>query len=355
MLEILAQSKEGQINLQPLSMHCSDYSSAIIYRERANIDFLIEIPNSNQISNTKGIVVTVELKIDASESNDQLPRYFKQVDDEYPKEDWERLFVFLTLDATAPSEANLADWIPVSLLDIINRFDEEVHDRDYAGEALALYRNYSTMIRKNLLENEELAQLSKNIWAKHKEALEILYDYWPDLQGEILDWVADNPSEIIKATKKATGYTIREDTSSSRLLRYCVEDWLELPGFCDGDKSWVESSSIMVLELADWGDGRLRLSFVLGLGDSDIKLKIYEEVLKLVDAQKLTIGRRTKTVSKWKHLSGTDIQSKRDYVKYEEDDVEIEQIGKNVAQNIARFLKANIDLYNGVLQSVLNE
>jgi len=58
--EVVAQAQEGQIAIQPLTIHCSDYSNALVYRERYNIDFMIEIPANHYGSGRKGLVVTVE-------------------------------------------------------------------------------------------------------------------------------------------------------------------------------------------------------------------------------------------------------------------------------------------------------
>lgn len=348
--EVVAQAQDGQINIQPLNIHCSDFSGALVYRERSNIDFMIEIPSNAFGSKAKGLVVTVELKVDASESEHQLKKYYDQIIADYPDEDWERAFVFLTLDATIPTEENTKSWIPVSVVDVINRLDLELQAQKYSGEAVELFRSYSAMVRRHLVNDEDMARLAKNIWAKHREALEALYEYWPDLQGEIIDWVRDNPDELALAVKKATGFTLVPDTSSTRLLRFGVSEWAALDGFQGGDTNWVKSGSLMVLELTDWGEGRLRFSFVLGPGDVDVRENIYKRVLKKVDAGEIKIGRRTREIKDWKHFSSADVQTSKEYTKAAESEVTAEELGRRVIKKMASFLEVHLPVYDGLLK-----
>ncbi len=353
--EVVEQAQDDQLNIRPLTVHCADLSGALVYRERSNIDFMIEIPSSAFGGASKGLVVTVELKVDAAESDHQLGNYYEQVVADYRAEEWERAFVFLTLNATAPTEANLENWIPVSIVDVIRRLDTEVHVRKYTGQAAELFRSYSAMIRRHLVDDEKMAQLAKSIWGKHKEALEVLYEYRPDLQGEIIEWIKDNSDEFIQNVKAETGFTLVPDTSTSRLLRYCVSDWSELNGFQNGDKSWVESGSLMVLELADWKNGRLRFSFVMGPGDQDVRERIYEGVLKKVDARDIQIGRRTKALKDWKILSATDAQTTNEYARAEGDEVSADVLGRKAAERMAWFLEGHLKHYDEVLKKVLKD
>ena len=200
------------------------------------------------------------------------------------------------------------------------------------------------------MNDEDMARLAKNIWAKHREALESLYEYWPDLQAEIIDWVRDNPDELALAVKKATGFTLVPDTSSTRLLRFGVSEWAALDGFQGGDTNWVKSGSLMVLELTDWGEGRLRFSFVLGPGDVDVRENIYKRVLKKVDAGEIKIGRRTREIKDWKHFSSADVQTSKEYTKAAESEVTAEELGRRVIKKMASFLEVHLPVYDGLLK-----
>lgn len=351
--EIVSQAQIDQIKIQPLTIHCSDFSNALIYRERGNIDFMIEIPPGSYSGSERGLVITVELKIDAPESKHQLGKYYQQIIADYPCREWEHAFVFLTLDASSASEENSQDWIPVSIVDVINRLDLEVAAQKFTGDAVELFHSYSAMIRRHLVEDESMEKLAKSIWAKHKEALEALYEYRPDLQAEVIDWLRDHHEELTKAIKDRTGFTIKPDTSSPRLLRYYVIDWMKYAGFADGDTGWVASGSLLVLELADWGDGRLRFSFVLGPGDHQVRQDIYAEVLKEVHQGRIKIGRKTESIKRWKHFSSTDVQTAKEYAKAEESEASAEELGRKVVKKMGAFLETHLRVYDDVLRKVL--
>lgn len=354
--EVTTQAQKDQITLQPLTIHCSDYSNAIVYRERDNIDFMIEIPPGYNTEYSKGLIVAVELKIDAKESKHQLQKYNKYIAQKYPDSDWEHIFVFLTKEGIDASDENSKDWIPIKLVEIIESFNQEISARNFYGEAVDLYRKYATMVRRNLMKDEELAQLAKSIWSKHKEALSTLNNFRPDLQSEIIDWLKSNDSNLTESINKKTGLTVLPDTSSPRTLRYAVKDWCDIPGFCHGNEKWVASKSLLILELADWGRGRLRLSFVLGPSEtSGVREQIYEEVLRRVDTGEIKIGRRTTKLGRFKHFSSIDVQTERAYAKAENDDLGAEALGKKVIDKFNAFLDVHFKIYDDVVRTVLTD
>jgi len=353
--EVVLQAQEGQVSLQPLEIHCSDYSQALVYRERADIDLLVEVPANSMGSGKKGMVVAIELKVDASESKHQLEKYRSHVRTEYPEKDWDHIFAFLTLDAKLPSEANMEFWVPISLLDLVLSFDLLVAERKLVGESVDLYKKYSAMIRRNLMDDEKLAELAKQIWAKHKSALEVLYDYWPDLQADIFEWLSENSNQLVDAVKETTGFTLVPDTSSPRLLRYSVQEWKQIEGFCGDNMEWVKSGSLMLFELTDWGDGRIRFSFVLGPGDLDIRTEIYQKVLDLVDAGELKIGRKTAKIGKFKHFSAVDVQTSKAYEKAEVGEENAKEMGEKVIKRVTAFLKETISVYDKILREVMEK
>lgn len=351
--EVSAQAHDEACDLNALDIHCSDFSNAVVYRERANIDLIIEIPKSSRPSNEKGLVVTVELKILASESNHQLKKYQNLIAEEYPSEQWDKVFVFLTLDGSSPSEFNRGTWIPVGILDLINRFDEEVELHMLTGEAVDLYKKYSSMLRRNLVHDEKLALLAKNIWAKHREALEALYKYWPNLQAEILDWLNTNHEEVTSTIESTCGVRLIPDTSTARILRYSISSWQDLPKFRGQTDEWVSTGSLVVLELSDWGDGRLRFSFVMGPGDADVRENLYEEVLKYVDGGEIKIGRKTSKIGTYKHLSARDVQTARDYEKASDGGMDAEELGRRAVKKMAEFLKTHMPIYDNIVREAL--
>lgn len=81
--------------LTRLDVHFMALDSAIIKREWNRIDLLIEIPDEK-------LVIAIELKIDASESKTQLQRYRKRVEETWPGDEWQKLYLFVTTSAESP-------------------------------------------------------------------------------------------------------------------------------------------------------------------------------------------------------------------------------------------------------------
>lgn len=351
----VASDRARKVSLDvPLAIHRPDCSAALIHRERDNIDIMVEIPPASRISGEKGLVVAVELKIDAAESAHQLGKYRKQVLAGYPSDEWDHLFVFLTKDEAAPSEANIDAWIPVGLADVIDSFDQMVKAQSLVGEAVDLYRKYSAMIRRHLVEDKDLARLARSIWGKHREALEVLYEYRPDLQGEVISWLGDNSARLIASVREKTGFTLSTDTSSRRILRYSVDDWQDIPRFREGERNWVATGSLMVIELTDVGGGRLRASFVLGPGPDDIRQNVYREIQDLADGGDIGIGRRTSRLGPFKHLSAGDVQTGAEYLRAEADGGSAEDLGETVIKCLAAFLQGHMQAYDKALRKVLD-
>jgi len=356
LLEVASQFSIEHPPFNLMDLHFMNATNAIIYRERWNIDILIEIPKSAFDNLDKGLVFVIELKIDASESEDQLAKYFSRVRDEYDDEKWCFCFAFLTPNAADPSLKNTKNWTPVSLLETLSSFDASIEAKSITGRAFELYKDYRSMVQKNLEEDTELADIAKRIWSKHGKALDTLLNYRPDKQAEIMDWMRKNPEEVIDLVQKQAGILLQPDTHGPRILRYVVANWLKIDGFDSGDKNWVESASLLVLEIQDWGEGRIRASFVLGPSENqEIREEIYKQARDSHDKGKIKITRLTATPqSKFKHLSTTDIQKKETYKKAEEEDSPADTLAKDALFKFADFLKKDAPQYEEIIIAALN-
>ena len=338
-----------------MDLHFMNATNAIVYRERWNIDILIEIPKNSFDHLDKGLVLVIELKIDASESQHQLASYRDRVLDEYSKDEWQLCFVFLTPSRVEPSMQNADLWTPASLLDTLSSFDAAIETKSITSRAFELYKDYRSMVQKHLEEDAELVELAKRIWSKHRKALETLLDYRPDKQAEILDWIRRNVDEVVAKIEETSNIKLQPVTHGPRILRYVVKDWLEITGFNSGDESWVESASLLVLEIADWGEGRIRASFVLGpCENQDLRKQIYSLARESHEKNEIKINRLTAEPNgKFKHLSSMDIQTKDNYIKGEDQDISADELAKKALAKLAKFLKKDVPIYDQILKNAL--
>jgi hypothetical protein len=339
--------------LSMIEIHLMDCSNAIIFREKSRIDLLIEIESNAG----KGVVVAVEIKVDASESKGQLNKYRSYIESHYPSKKWVHRFAFLTLDGRDPlEEMDKEYWAPLYFEEVIGRFDQVVENSKLKGRAVDLYQDYSTMIRRHLMHSKdsEIAILSRRIWKRHRQALETLIEYQPNLQSELLEWILEKENwEKLTSDlkKKLPQFTIEQDTSTQKIRRFKVEEWLKIKGFCTGDGTWVESKSLVSIELYTRGP-RFRLSFVLGPGDKGNRFKIYELAKKRRDEKKIKLDKKRdkELLNKYQGLSSSDL------IIIEEDNEEedfIEKNGRKLFKKIKDELEKYLPIYNNLLKEAL--
>ena len=334
-----------------MDVHLMDCSNAIIYREKSNIDLLIEIESASG----ERLVVAVEMKIHASEAEHQLKKYSENVQKRYPNDKWNQQFAFLTLDK---SEASDDRWIALSFSDVIDRFDKVVKNSKFEGKAVELYNDYTAMMRKHLMPDQksELEILSRRIWQNHRQAMDVLVRYEPNLQSEILNWIAKNWATPDIGKER---FTIKPDTSSGRYLRFSVSEWLEINKFQTGDRKWVESKSLVSVEIFYHKSNKYYLSFVLGPGDLNNREKIYAEAKKKRDdiTDKFELYKRTEDLnSQYEHLFSFYLGDIKNIIELEKTtDEYVEKTGKEILDKIKEVLKKQLPIFTDLLKNALEK
>ncbi len=350
-LQAVVLGKKTDKKPTPMDLHLMDCSNAIIYREKSKIDLLIEIESASG----ERLVVAVEMKIHASESEHQLEEYSKHVKEHYPNDKWNHLFAFLTLDK---SEASNDRWKALSFSDVINRFDKVVKNSKFEGKAVELYNDYTAMMRKHLMPDQksELEILSRRIWQNHRQAMDVLVRYEPNLQSEILNWIAKNWATPDIGKER---FTIKPDTSSGRYLRFSVSEWLEINKFQTGDRKWVESKSLVSVEIFYHKSNKYYLSFVLGPGDLNNREKIYAEAKKKRDdiTDKFELYKRTEDLnSQYEHLFSFYLGDIKNIIELEKTtDEYVEKTGKEILDKIKEVLKKQLPIFTDLLKNALEK
>ena len=331
-----------------LDIHLSRPSNVITKREWRDIDLLIEIPDG--ITDTgKGLIIVIELKVDASESIGQLRKYRTIIQQQYPKIEWDQTFVFLTVREDEPLDKDEDIWIPLGLNDVIDGFEQAITDAEIEGPGVEYVQYYSKMMRRHVLENEKLEALAARIWAQHEEALEILYDHWPDRAGDLMIELSERSKELANLLSKNTNLSIIQDTSSANYLRFHVTDWDEYDGFCSENTSWVESGAILIIELYMTNAGDLKSAFVIGPGDTTVREELYKQFLKRVDKNKFTIARRMQTAGKkHRHLNSVILLSESELKTNEES--KSKTVFDIIQKRLSTFINKSSPEYDKILR-----
>lgn len=187
---------ENQQSLRPIDIHLHDLSSARIVRETNRIDLRIIIPAKKALPLHKDTVLIFELKINSEESKSQLEDYTKRMSIAHPESNV--LFFYLTLRGDSPSAKHTARWTPLSLNDVIARFENVAKQSIGLQEAQSTVRAYILMMRRKHLQNDdsEVTKLVQELWAAHPVVLALLADNRPDEVSEIVESLVKKRTEI---------------------------------------------------------------------------------------------------------------------------------------------------------------
>ena len=123
----------------------SDMYSFSVQREWKNIDILL-------VSNKEKIVLAIENKVSSQEHSDQLNRYRKIIEDEYPK--FKRFYVYLTPDGEEPSDEE--NWDILTYLDIVEILEDLIEHFKLQQDISIMIYNYIEIIRRDIVEDQKL-------------------------------------------------------------------------------------------------------------------------------------------------------------------------------------------------------
>ncbi len=196
-----------------------------IRREWNFIDLLIILDD---------FVVCIENKIFSDEHSDQLRRYKKIIDNEFP--DKKRFFVYLTPHGIS-SEQESDIYIPISyqtIVEILESVNEKIFDS--LNQSVRNYINdYIITLNRDVMGSDKLTELSKKIYNKHKD----LFDFIYDKKFEIGDIVNNLLIDVIKSKNYIVGST------NKRYVRFTTDEINKLTYYNKKSYGWSLKESFL--------------------------------------------------------------------------------------------------------------
>jgi hypothetical protein len=171
------------------------------------------------IDETNKRLFVIEVKIDASEHDDQLTHYYDYFTNEDRYSGFDKRFIFLTIDGRKPKEdIDKERWISVDYNNI-QKSIESVLAKKITDLSLKLaLKDYIILLKKHekmAEKKDELKLLSKEIWAEHRDVLEILLQHKPKRNGGLLQLLRDKNYTDVDLTvdynKKSYEITLKKD------------------------------------------------------------------------------------------------------------------------------------------------
>ncbi|MHB0923985.1 MAG: PDDEXK-like family protein [Bellilinea sp.] len=227
--QILLEASTSQ-SIRPIDLELWDLDDVEVRREWQSIDIFL-------LDETNRFAVVIENKIKSGEGQDQLKRYLTDVTNQY--QGYRILAIYLTPDGIVPS---LQTYIPVSYQTICMILEKILESRKstLGLEVYTLIQHYTQMLRRYIVSDTELSELCRTIYRKHQRALDLIFEYRPDLQGEIRDYLVEilssTPDIVILRNGKTevdfipTSWDVKElsqgtfQTVSNKLLFFYIQN-----------------------------------------------------------------------------------------------------------------------------------
>ena len=172
--------------LTAIDFELSNFDDFEVRREYRNIDLLL-VNHGNEKCK---YCICIENKVDSSESKEQLAKYRAIVENDFP--DFKKLYLFLSPEGV---EAEYdSDWISVSYLPVKQGIEKVLKNSALNNDVRLLLSHYLALLEKYVLGQKELQELAREIYTKHKEALDYIYENKPDkvseLSGMFQEWLS---------------------------------------------------------------------------------------------------------------------------------------------------------------------
>lgn len=154
-----------------------------IYREKNNIDLIIEDTFSNKVFIIENKVWADERTV--GDDGGQLQKYEEYAEKNYS--DFKQHFIYLTPDLASASRKN---WLSASYQMVTDSLENILKEKELLSNTKLVIESYIDLLkRNNIVSNSEIQELSKRIWDKpeYAKALEIIYNNRPNKRQEIED------------------------------------------------------------------------------------------------------------------------------------------------------------------------
>lgn len=244
--------------IMALELIAGDLDDAIVYRERDSIDILVELPSLK-------LVVAIENKVRSKAGDGQLKRYDERLKVSYPYH--RRLMVFLTPESTLPFHDG---YVAYDYSDVVTTMESLISDElePVPTETKLIIQHYVDMVRRHIVQDEQLRTLAVTLYERHKEAFEFIFDCRPEPNSVL--------TVVRGCVQSVQGLVV--DSSGSNMFRFTVEAWDEKLKVIKGDPAkWSKTGRGLLFEVKTYPNtpGRLNVSLILGPGDPEMRQKVY--------------------------------------------------------------------------------
>ena len=197
-----------------------DFYTFSVMREWKNIDILLT-------STEEKTVIAIENKVGSHEHSNQLNRYRNILEKEYP--DYNRMLVFLTPDGEKPSDVE--NWDVLTYSDVIDVLESATLQIKILPDVDLMIKNYIDVVRRDIVEDQQLIDICNKIYNKHKKALDLIFENRIDGKVQLSDAIKDTlcrlSEEGLIIYDESWGYNFRTEAMDKYLplLDEAISSW----------------------------------------------------------------------------------------------------------------------------------
>jgi len=242
-----------------------------IRREWENIDLLIILEE---------YVLCIENKIFSGEHSDQLTRYKNIVETNFP--DKSQIYVYLNpFGYSSFGESDV--YLPISyqvIIDILENLNLDEIDMTVKS----FIEQYLLTLKRDVMGIDENAELAQEIYKKHKELFDYIYEIKPDGVQNINTYIQD--------VLKSKGFKL--GSVSKSYIRFFPTEIEKFIHFNKSPNGWNKGETF-VFEISLYNKNQIRISLGMSdAGDEGYDREKLNEILQKLDPE----GGKNK---RWKH------------------------------------------------------
>ncbi len=250
---VLMSAEDATVPVTPIELELWDLGRVEVRREWQHIDILL-------VDEDHKLAVIVENKIGSGEHSDQLSRYYRIVEQHHP--DWRIIAVYLTPSGDPPSHGS---YLPLGYGVVCEVIDDLAEGRASVlnPDLKVLLEHYTETLRRNVVGDSDTARLCRQIYQKHRRALDLIYEHRPDPQGEIGNLIARLINE--------TDGLVRKGRSVKPYIAFRPSEW-ETPAALNAGEDRLGFIRFLFVNRAD----SLTLYLQITPGDERVRRRLYE-------------------------------------------------------------------------------
>ncbi|MDO5519022.1 MAG: PD-(D/E)XK nuclease family protein [bacterium] len=211
------------------SLLLMDFHSFVVYREWKNIDILL-------VSDEEKKLIAIENKVGSQEHSNQLNRYRHILEETYS--DYQRILIYLTPDGTEPSDSE--NWIISSYIDVVEVLEMICNRIDLKPEIELMICNYIEIIRREVVDDQQLVEVCNKIYNKHKRALDLIFEHRIDGNDRKKDIIIDTLKEL----ENNGDIILRDNIGNNKYFMFSTAKMNEYLGELDNEVSTWGTKSV---------------------------------------------------------------------------------------------------------------